>query len=86
MKYRAKSVEVEAIQWLGNNGQEVLNFCGCGAYHVPRSCYIEIQTLAGTLRVFPGNFIVRNEHKEFFVYRAKTFQEMYEEVTNGNYL
>lgn len=80
MKYRRKPVEVEAIEWLGNNMQEVLDFCGDRAYHVPHSCYIEIQTLAGTLRAVPGNIIVRDEHNELFVYRAKMFEEMYENL------
>lgn len=78
MKYREKPVEVEAIEWLGNNTQEVLDFCGGRAHYIPRSCYIEIQTLADTLRAVPGNFIVRDEHNEFFIYDAKTFEETYE--------
>lgn len=79
MRYIAKPVEVEAIQWLGNNAQEVLNFCGCGAYHVPRSCYMIISTLAGELRVVPGNYIVRKSgSNEYYVYRAQQFHDMYE--------
>lgn len=81
MRYIAKPVEVEAIRWLGNNTQEVLNFCGCGAYHVPRSCYMTISTLAGELRVTPGNYIVRNiNSNEYYVYRAQQFQNMYEPI------
>ncbi|MGL6201137.1 MAG: hypothetical protein ACRC3H_19630 [Lachnospiraceae bacterium] len=31
MKYRKKPVEVEAVQWTGNNEQEIYTFCGGNA-------------------------------------------------------
>ena len=80
MKYRRKPVEVEAIRWLGDNTEEVIDFCGNGAYYIPRSSYIEIPTRTGALRAVPGNFIVRDERNEFLIYSTKMFIETFESI------
>lgn len=81
MRYIAKPIEVEAIQWLGNNEQEIYDFCGNRAHCMPRSSYMVISTLAGKLYyVVPGNYIVRDiNSKDYSVYQAQQFQDMYEE-------
>jgi len=80
MKYIAKPIEVEAIQWLGNNEEEVYDFCGGRAYYMPRTCYMVIRTPAGELRAILGNYIVRNIDNEYYVYNMQQFQDMYEPV------
>lgn len=89
MRYIQKPVEVEAIQWLGNNEEEVSKFCGGRAHCKPRSCYMVISTPAGQIyNVVLGNFIVRDiDSNEYYVCRAEQFQNRYElieENEDGN--
>jgi hypothetical protein len=80
MKYRKKPVEIEAIQWLGDNTEEVITFCEGKAHYIPRSCYLEIDTLEGQMRAVPGNFIVRGVKGEYYPCRGDIFEETYERV------
>jgi len=80
MKYRKKPVGIEAIQWLGDNTEEVIDFCEGKAHYIPRSCYLEIDTLEGQMRAVPGNFIVRGVKGEYYPCRGDIFEETYERV------
>ena len=82
MRYIQKPVEVEAIQWLGNNEEEVSEFCGGRAHCRPRSSYMVISTPTGQIYyVVPGNYIVRDiDSNNYYVCQAQQFQDRYELV------
>lgn len=81
MKYRKKPVEIEAIQWLGNNIEEVIEFCEGQAHY---TCCLEIDTLEGKMRAVPGNFIVRGVKGEYYPCRGDIFEETYEAIEEQN--
>lgn len=86
MKYRKKPVEIEAVQWTGENVDEVLSF-GCtgpqwawGAdYQIDReSKVVEIVTLEGTMKASVGDWIVRGVAGEFYPCKPDIFSATYE--------
>lgn len=88
MKYRKIPVEIEAIQWNGNNIQEIVNFVGdaCTIDMLPysnidRPIYtVIIRTLEGTMRAGIGDYIIRGAQGEFYPCKPDMFEQNYEVV------
>ena len=78
MKYRAKPVIIEAIQWNGKNGNEIKEFAHdsveIGNYS------ILIDTLEGMVVAQIGDYIIRGIKGEFYPCKADIFNEKYEEI------
>ena len=82
MKYRKKPVEIEAIQWTGNNLEEVeafvVNAEGRQFDTVGESLFIH--TLEGSMRAKPGDYIIKGVKDEFYPCDESIFRITYEQV------
>ena len=80
MKFRKKPVVVEAVQWTGANVDEVLGFIFTqgSAYRVAGSNGIAIETLEGTMRADPGDWIIKGVAGEFYPCKPDIFAATYE--------
>lgn len=91
MKYKKKPVEVEAIQWNGNNLEEIKKFVGeqleydiidtawqvgKGAPHV----IVKIKTLEGVMEASVGDYIIKGINGEFYPCKPDIFEKTYEAV------
>ena len=94
-RYRKKPVVVKAVEWTGDNLEEVIEFSDgrdpkTGADHVgmPWEEYqhlvqkdgLKIYTLEGTMLADVGDFIIRGVQREFYPCKPDIFKASYEEV------
>lgn len=78
MKYRKKSIVVDAIQYTDDNLLEIMKFCGEGKTLF--DYYLYIVTLEGNMRVYKGDYIIKGVHGEFYPCEKSIFEETYEVV------
>ena len=81
-RYVKKPIVIEAVQYNGNNVQEILNFCG-GTVVVGMLSEITIKTLEGPLRVSDGDFIIKGVEGEFYPCKPDIFEKTYDVVENA---
>ncbi len=79
-KYRKKPVVIEAIQYNGDNKQEILRFAEGKA--ATNTCYehLTIFTLEGNHRANVGDWIVKGVANEFYPVKPDIFAKTYEKV------
>lgn len=82
MKYRKKPVEVEAIQFTGNNGEEIQNLFGDKVKIVRQKddacqCYL----YNGLSAVVAGDYIVSDVYDELSLYTSDIFEATYSVVS-----
>lgn len=77
-KYIKNPIPVEAIQWNGNNEEEVLTFVGETAQIRGGSLYIK--TLEGDMLAIIGSYIIKGVNGEFYPCREDIFKKTYEEL------
>lgn len=94
MKYKKKPVEIEAIQWTGDNLKQVLEFTGKHPRfdewfssfeeyrtHVHNDRHVfKIITLEGTMEAYPGDYIIKGVKGEFYPCKPEIFLMTYERV------
>lgn len=81
MKYRKKPVEVEAIQWTGNNFEEVKAFTNGKAYKsLINDNTLVIDTLEGKHLAILKDFIIKGIQNEFYPCKPDIFKETYEKA------
>ena len=78
MKYRKKPVVIEAIQWTGNNEEEILDFCQGKSSYTAENNEITINTLEGIMYASCGDFIIKGVHGEFYPCKPEIFAKTYE--------
>lgn len=77
-KFRKKPVVIEAVQWLGNNHNEVTAFQGgCAEYEGGK---VVIQTLEGEMGADVGDWIIKGINGEFYPCKPDIFEKTYVEV------
>ena len=86
MRYRKRPVVVEAIEWNGENEDEIMAFCSSAANPVMRrdggkwfQCF-DIFTLEGWVNANPGDYIIRGTQGEFYPCKPDIFAEVYEKA------
>lgn len=79
MRYRKKPVVIEAIQYTGNNFEEILNAFGY-LYAPEKDPNIYVPTLEGTMRCKIGDYLIRGVRGELYPCAKDIFEETYEEV------
>ncbi len=81
-KYKKKPVEVEAIQWTGDNTIEKLKkfFNGAEAYLIPETKIISIMTLKGTMIAEVGDYIIKDVQGEIYPCKPDIFEQTFKEV------
>lgn len=91
MKYKKKPVVIEAIQWIGNNLEEIKNFVGeqleydieDSAWQVGKSAphvTVKIKTLEGVMEARKGDYIIKGVNGEFYPCKPDVFEKTYDEV------
>lgn len=88
MKYRKKPVEIEAIQWNGENINEIrgfaLNNCSFNMLQYSNTDIpiytLVIHTLEGDMVAKPGDFIIKGVQGEFYPCKPDIFEQTYEAV------
>ena len=79
MKYRKKPVEIEAIQWTGDNLVEISQFMTHGRYDAATKT-IQIETLEGTMAANIGDYIIKGVKDEFYPCKPDIFEQTYDKV------
>lgn len=77
-KYRKKPVVIEAIRWTGKNIMEVCNFLSKTSWTLGKG--INIETLEGTMRANPGDYIIKGVNGEYYPCKPDIFEKTYEKV------
>jgi hypothetical protein len=85
MKFRKKPVVVDAMQFIGNNGDDVVEWAkSLGANDAifwntsnTTGC-VGIRTLEGTMHASPGDWIIRGTAGEFYPCKDAIFQAIYD--------
>lgn len=78
MKYRKKPVVIDAIQWNGENFQEISEFVGEHLIETEKS--IQIKTLEGNHILSVGDYIIKGIKGEFYPCKPDIFEKTYEQV------
>ena len=78
MRYRKKPVEIEAVQWTGENLEEIKKFAGNSLTYIEQ--HVIIETLEGCRRVNKGDYIIKGIAGEFYPCKPDIFKATYEEV------
>lgn len=93
MRYRSRPVEIDAIQYTGDNGMLVLAFIHAGHGRASRRWVsglvpgrdiqvIDLPTREGTMRAMPGDWIIREPEpvgdRRFYPCKPEIFAARYE--------
>lgn len=85
MKYRKRSLVIEAVQWKGNNLDELREFVPekwrCNKICSP---YIAIKTLEGKMYLSFGDYLIKGVNGEFYPCKPEIFEKTYDEVGNNS--
>lgn len=79
-KYRKKPVVVEAVQWNGDNYDEIVEFTKADIFQVDNTNIIIIKTLGGLIKCSLGDYIIKDAPGEFYLCNYDIFERTYEEV------
>lgn len=91
-KFRKKPVEIEAIQWTGDNLKEVMEFTSLmwiGGFPRFDDCKERVRRSGGAFKVItnhgatharPGDWIIKGRDGEFYPCKPDLFGELYDEV------
>lgn len=83
MKYRKKPVVIDAVQWSGNNLNEILDFMKDkqpNYYEDDEKKLLTIQTLEGNMIASDGDYIIKGVKGEFYPCKPDIFEQTYEVV------
>lgn len=74
-KFRKKPVVIEAVQWKGENQNEIASFMGVASFVGYK---VEINTLEGMLTADVGDWIIKGVKGEFYPCKPDIFEVTYE--------
>jgi len=80
--YRKKPVVIEAIQFDGQNYDEIIEFTEKNAYVDTENLEFMVKTLEGRHIITKGDYIIRGIVNEFYPCKPHVFVETYEKVDN----
>ena len=80
-----KPVKVQAVQWTGDNYEEIADFIGHvrSVYHLNDE-YVIIDMLEGDCCLRNGDWIIRGVNGEIYLCESDIFEKTYEEVKNND--
>lgn len=78
MKYRKKPVIIEAIQYNGNNVNEIVQFTG--KHNIDFGNHLKIKTLEGVMIANINDYIIKGVQGEFYPCKPDIFNETYERI------
>lgn len=91
MKFRTRSATISAIQWTGENAQEIRQFTSFGE-SAPSDCivlypgpingsprtFLQIHTLKRLMMADPGDWIIKGSDGKFYPCRSDVFASLFE--------
>lgn len=83
-RYVKRPVEVEAVQWTGDNRPEIWDFCSLSYFNTDMETgklKLMIQTLEGTMEASKGDYIIKGIQGEFYPVKENIFNLSYELIT-----
>jgi len=80
MKYKTKPCEIEAIQYTGENGTEILHFMFPDLEDDATAFDETIKTLEGEMHTSVGDFIIKGLNGEFYPCKPDIFEKKYEQI------
>lgn len=83
MKYRKKPVVIEAMQWTGDNINDIWEWVGAGAIYGPTEAnpdWLRIITMEGEMRADLYDWIIRGVKGELYPCKPDIFDATYEPV------
>jgi|GEM_PF-1058773 len=84
-KYRKKPVVVEAVQWTGDNFDELADLVDGlegRAIYDESDMSLKIKTLEGTMTALPGDYIIKGIHGEIYPCKPDIFEKTYDLITS----
>jgi hypothetical protein len=79
MFFRKKPIEVRAVQWRGDNLNEIAAFHHGGRFEVsPEGTCLVIATLEGMMQARPGDWIIEGVKGEIYPCKPDIFEATYE--------
>lgn len=83
MKFRKKPVVIDAVQWQGDNLQDVASLGGARAYEQDfLGDDLIINTLEGDMKANKGDWIIKGVKGELYPCKPDIFEQTYEPVSN----
>jgi len=82
-KYRKKQLVVDAIQWTGNNLDELKKLGDFKLNYTLTDGNLGIYTLEGMMWASVGDYIIMGIRGEFYACKPDIFMETYEEVKDA---
>lgn len=79
-KYRKKPVEIEAIQFTGDNMYDIIKFSDASDNFGFKERLVTIQTLEGTMTANIDDWIIKGVSGEFYPCKPDIFEKTYEKV------
>jgi hypothetical protein len=80
MLYRKKPVEIEAIQWTGDNFDELERFTDNSTLVKFLNHELLVYTLEGVMHASIGDYIIKGVEGEFYPCKPDIFNKTYEKV------
>ena len=85
-KFKNKPVIIEAVQFTGGNGHELVKWSSYGfRLYVNSAKTIKIPTLEGTMTAQVGDWIIKGKKGEFYPCKPDIFEQTYEKVSDQEF-
>lgn len=81
MKYEKRPVVIDAIQYTGDNYEEIIVFTMGNAIYDIKDTVLRIKTLEGEMTVNKGDFIIKGVKGEFYPCKPDIFEITYTAVS-----
>lgn len=82
-KYVKRPVEIEALQWTGDNKHDILQFCHRCFMQYDATVLnpnLKVNTLEGIMEASKGDYIIRGIKGEFYPCKEDVFELTYDKV------
>lgn len=80
MKYKKKPLIIEAVQWTGENIDEVCEFVPQEVWNCITEKDFNILTLEGMMKISLGDYVIKGIKGEFYPCKPDIFEASYEKV------
>jgi hypothetical protein len=80
-RYVKKPIEIEALQWVGTNLNEILEFSpNCFSYERNKMVVLAVSTLEGPMTATIGDYIIKGIKDEFYPCKPDIFLLTYDQI------
>ncbi len=87
--YIKKPLAVQAVQWMGDNTNEIIDFGGtvdgCNTISDIGKSYLVVRTLEGDMKISIGDYVIRGTSGEYYPCKPDIFKRIYEEQNDTTY-